>query len=132
MIKGFKVIFLISISFVIILKFLFAQDANYKKKERYSIIIKSKALVLGPKINLGDIGTLIIPDSAALARVASINLGKAPPPGESKEITLQYIKKCLMQAGLNDLIKYLNGPRVIRVITAPIEIEKTIRRNNFG
>lgn len=93
-----------------------------------SINLKAKALVLGPKIRLGDIGVLVIADSSenkTLAeKLALVEVGDAPPPGESREISIYYIKRCLKKAGFGDFVSRLNGPRTVRVTTAAVEVDK--------
>ncbi|MCG8606493.1 hypothetical protein MJD09_16100 [bacterium] len=69
--------------------------------EQLSINLKARALVIGPTIKLGDIGKIIVPDSAKGARVAELKIADAPPPGESSEISLNYIKRRLHAAGLH-------------------------------
>jgi hypothetical protein len=105
---------------------LYGQNITSNSKTELSINIKSKALVLGPKIKLGDIGVLVIPDSLKKEQLASIILGDAAPPGESREISLNYIKRSLKRAGLGEFNSYIRGPKTIRVTTAPVEMDKAI------
>lgn len=113
-------------------KISYGQNIPLNGKREFSINIKSKALVLGPKITLGEIGVLAIPDSVKKEQLASVELGLAPPPGESREITLRYIKRCIKRAGFGEFISYIKGPRTIRVITAPVEIDKAILKDEIA
>lgn len=95
-----------------------------------SINLKSKALVLGPKIRLGDIGVFSVPDSTSKEKLSAIELGNAPPPGETREISIYYIKRCLKSEGLGQFAPRLKGPKTIRVTTAPVEVNKAILQDN--
>ncbi|MFQ5705905.1 MAG: hypothetical protein ACE5HO_00525 [bacterium] len=97
-----------------------------------SINLKSQALVLGPVIRLGDIGILSVPDSVARRRLESVELGKAAPPGESREISIYYIRRSLKRAGLGKFISNIKGPKTIRVTTAPIELDKARLRDGIA
>ncbi len=93
-----------------------------------SIILRARSLVLGPDITLGDIGEIAIPDSSQRRILSTIKIGQAPPPGESTEISLNYVRKCLRSAGLQKYLSALKGPRTIRVVTAQREIDKVFIR----
>ncbi|MFQ5822909.1 MAG: hypothetical protein ACE5JB_02530 [bacterium] len=110
----------------------FSQNKTLNSNEKFSINLKTKALVLGPKIRLGDIGKVIVPDSLKKLQLASIILGEAPPPGESSELSLSYIKRCVKRAGFGEYISYIKGPRIIRITTAQIEIDKVLLKEELA
>jgi hypothetical protein len=101
-------------------------------QQNLSINLKSRAIVVGPVITLGDIGYIVLQDSVKRLLLTSIKIGDAPPPGESSEISLNYIKKCLKMAGFKDDISALRGPKVIRVTTAQIEIDKAFLKEEYA
>lgn len=111
---------------------LFSQGLPLNSNGNFSINLKSKALVLGPKIKLGDIGKVIVPDSLQMLRLSSVELGEAPPPGESSDLSLSHIKRCLKRAGFEEFISYIKGPRIIRVTTAQVEIDKAFLREDYA
>lgn len=99
---------------------------------RFSINLKAKAVVLGPEVKLGDIGFITVPDVKLRKRLMSIKVGEAPPPGESFEITLHFVKRLLETTGYAHVASRLNGPRSVRVITAQKEIDKAFVREEFA
>jgi hypothetical protein len=109
-----------------------SQGIPLNSNRNLSINLKSKALVLGPKIKLGDIGKVIVPDSLKKLQLSSIELGEAPPPGESSDLSLNYIKRRLKSAGFEEFISYIKGPKTIRVTTAQVEIDKAFPREEFA
>ncbi|MFQ5769469.1 MAG: hypothetical protein ACE5HX_02960 [bacterium] len=126
LIQLLKMLFGLSVLIFILLDLIYGQNITSNNKTELSINIKTKALVLGPKIKLGDIGVLVVPDSIKKEQLASVILGDAAPPGESREISLNYIKRCLKRAGLGEFNSYIHGPKTIRVTTAPVEMDKAI------
>ncbi len=110
----------------------FSQNRAVNSNSDFSINLKSRALVLGPKITLGDIGKIVVPDSLQRLRLSSIELGEAPPPGESRELSLSYIKRCIKRAGFEEFISYIKGPKTIRVTTAQVEIEKAFLKEEYA
>jgi len=99
--------------------------------EKFSISLKARAVVLGPEVKLGDISNVVIPDHNKRNQLASIVIGQAPPPGESSEISLTYIKRCLKLHGFEKYLSVIDGPRTIRIITAHVEIDKAFLRQEF-
>lgn len=98
----------------------------------FSIDLKAKAIVIGPNITLGDIGQVTTHDSTLRSQLSSIQVGQAPPPGESSEIRLNHIKRCLKKAGFGEFIDTVKGPRIIRVTTAQIEIDKAFIKEEYA
>jgi hypothetical protein len=91
-----------------------------------SIQIKNKALVIGPVIRLSEIGIIDTPDRTIREKLGAVTLGMAPPPGESKDLTLSYIKQQIRKSGLHRYLDRVSGPKTIRVTTAHKEITKAI------
>jgi flagella basal body P-ring formation protein FlgA len=91
-----------------------------------SINLKARSLVIGPRILLKEVCVIQTDDKAIQQKIGEVQLGKAPPPGESKELTLAFIKLQLRQAGLQKYIDKLSGPKSIRVTTAHEEISKAV------
>jgi len=104
--------------------------AQAQSKNGLSINLKSRALVIGPRIRLGEIGVIQGATKKIKAALDSLELGQAPPPGESREITLSYIKNKMRAAGLKKYIRYIKGPKRIRVTTAQVQIDKAILRES--
>jgi flagella basal body P-ring formation protein FlgA len=100
-----------------------------QSKESLSINLKSKALVIGPKIRLGEVGVIEGANRKIKAALDSLVLGQAAPPGESRELTLSYIKNKMRAAGLKKYIRFIKGPKIIRVTTAHTQIDKAILRD---
>ncbi|MCH8873367.1 hypothetical protein IH824_11465, partial [candidate division KSB1 bacterium] len=76
-----------------------------------SIKLKARTIVLGPDITLGDVSNILTPNSIVRAKLLAIKIGHAPPPGESSEIKLSHIKRCLKVAGFEEYTKTIRGPR---------------------
>ena len=107
---------------------LFAANAAFAQNQNkeLSINLKARALVIGPKILLKEICVIQTDDKSIQQKIGAVQLGKAPPPGESKELTLSYIKLQLRQAGMQKYLDKVSGPKVIRVTTAHEEISKAV------
>ena len=103
-----------------------------KNSIKLSIKLKARTVVLGPDITLGNVSYILTSNSTTRAKLLTIKIGNAPPPGESSEIKLSHIKRCLKVAGLDQYSKLIKGPRTIRVVTAQIEIDKAILREEFA
>ena len=109
-----------------------SQKTNSSYNGQFSINLKAKALVIGPIITLGDIGSIVISDSSKRIQLSELKIVDAPPPGESTEILLSYVKKRLQAAGLEDVVSFLRGPSIIRVTTAQEEIDKVFVREGYA
>lgn len=101
-------------------------------KTDVAILLKKKVVVLGPEIRLGDIAEAIFSDSLNRAALESIRIGEAPPPGESSDISLSFIKRCLRSAGYGNYVSDIRGPSKIRIITAQVEINKAFLREELA
>jgi len=125
--------FLISILFLLcIINMGSSESKQSKNSSKLSIKLKARTIVLGPDITLGDVSRILTPNSTVRAKLSTIKIGHAPPPGESSEIKLSYIKRCLKVAGFEEYAKVIKGPRTIRVVTAQIEIDKAILKEEFA
>jgi hypothetical protein len=100
--------------------------------DQLSINLKARALVIGPTIRLRDLGKIVVPDSVKRARVADLKIADAPPPGESSEISLNYIKRRLHAAGFHEFTSSIKGPSIIRVTTAQDEIDKAMIKDEYA
>ncbi len=102
------------------------------KSNKLSIKLKARTIVLGPDITLGDVSHILTPNSTIRTKLLTIKIGHAPPPGESSEIKLSHIKRCLKVAGFGECINAIKGPRTVRVVTAEVEIDKAILKEEFA
>jgi hypothetical protein len=109
-----------------------SQNVESPSGNDLSINLKPRAVVVGPVITLGDIGYIVVQDSVRRSLLKSVRITDAPPPGESTEISLNYIKNRLKAAGFKDFASVINGPKSIRVTTAQIEIDKAFLREEFA
>lgn len=100
--------------------------------KRVSINLKLHSVVLGPEVTLGDVSHILMRDGITKAKLVSIKIGNAPPPGESSDIQLSYIKRCVKVAGFEKYSTIIKGPRTIRVRTAQFEIDKALLREEFA
>jgi len=125
-------LFIIGVSTLLTVHSLNAFSDTPEKSNNLSISLKARSVVLGPYVKLGDVGNLIIPNNKTRIQIASVIIGKAPPPGEAREISLNYIKRCLKSSGFEEYISFLNGPKTVRVITAHVEIDKAFLQQEFA
>ena len=110
-------------------------SSNSSKHEggvKVAIKVKAKSLVLGPQVTLGDISSVQISDNPKRAAIEGIIIVKAPPPGESTDISLTDIKRKLKVAGYGRFIPMLKGPRTVRIITAHNEIDKAFLKEGLA
>ncbi len=121
------------IVFMQILSLLYAGYSN-RTTSAQSVQIKLKPvnLVVGNQIVLGEICEIYMQDTESKKRFSNINVGLAPPPGESIEITLIAVKKKITAAGYSNFIPYVTGPKIIRVETAHREIDKAFLQEKFA
>lgn len=121
------------IAFMQILSFLYAgYNSRTATQEILQIRLKPMNLVIGNQIVLGDICELNIQNEEIRKRFSNINIGLAPPPGESIEITLISVKKKISIAGFSAYITYVTGPKIIRIKTAHREIDKAFLQEEFA
>lgn len=108
------------------------ESRQSKNNASLSIKLRARTTVLGPDVTLGDVSHILTRNRTIRARLLTIKIGHAPPPGESSEIKLSYIKRCLKMAGFTEYTKAIKGPRTIRVVTAQVEIDKAILKEEFA
>lgn len=120
------------LSIVIMFGSILALGVEANSQETFSINLKPRAIVVGPIITLGDIGYIGLQDSVKRTLLKSVRIAEAPPPGESSEISLNFVKNCLKAAGFNDMAAHITGPRVIRVTTVQIEIDKAFLKEEYA
>jgi hypothetical protein len=99
--------------------------------KEFAILLNAKVTVLGPDVSLGDVGSIVIKDHKTRIKLLKMKITKAPPPGESLEISLAQIKRRLKSAGLDEYVELIQGPSHIRVMTAQTEIDKAIVTEEF-
>lgn len=109
-----------------------SESKKSKGSNKLSIKLKARAIVLGPNITLGDVSHISTRNSTIREKLLTIKIGLAPPPGESSEIKLSYIKRCLTVAGFDKYTDAIKGPRTVRIITAQVEIDKAILKEEFA
>ena len=109
-----------------------SESKQSKRSNQLSIKLKARTIVLGPVVTLGDVSHILAANSTIRDKLLTVKVGLAPPPGESSEIKLSYIKRCLKVAGLDKYTDAIKGPRTIRVITAQVEIDKAILKEEFA
>ncbi len=109
-----------------------SQKGNLDSNAKLSINLKSQAVVVGPSIKLGDIGYVVVADSMIKVQLSAVLIGVAPPPGESSEISLIHVKRCLLKSGFKEYIANINGPNIIRVTTAQEEIDKAFLKEVYA
>ncbi len=92
--------------------------------QKMTLKLKSQVIVVGPNVKLTEICTILPNDAALLRRLDKIILGRAAPPGESKEISRSLIKMNLRRTGMYDRLGAITGPRTVRVKTAQKDITR--------
>ncbi|KAA3615494.1 MAG: flagella basal body P-ring formation protein FlgA [Calditrichaeota bacterium] len=92
--------------------------------EKINLTIKSNVIVVGPEIKLTEVCEFTPKDKSLARRLDKIILGRAAPPGESKEVSRSLIKMHLRRTGLYDRLGAISGPRSARVKTAHKDITR--------
>lgn len=85
---------------------------------KYVLEIKAHGTVVGPYISLAEISRIIPRSDELMARLKKVQLGRAAPPGESKDLSLNHIRLQLRRRGLDGHFKAVTGPKIVRVRTA--------------
>ncbi len=130
--KPLYIFFMSTLSLLIVIDMGSSETKHAKNSSKLSIKLKARTIVLGPDITLGDVSNILTPNSTLRTKLLAIKIGHAPPPGESSEIKLSYIKRCLKVAGFEEYAKTIWGPKTIRVVTAQFEIDKAILKEEFA
>ena len=110
----------------------FSRSPGQQEVITVAIKVKAKSLVLGPVVTLGDISSVEIPDNPKRTAITAIVITKAPPPGESTDISLADIKRKLRVAGFGKFVRLLKGPRTVRIITAHNEIDRAFLKEGLA
>jgi len=131
-IKSLYIFFISTLCLLIVFNVGSSEIKQSKNSSKLSIKLKARTIVLGPDITLGEVSSILTPNSIVRTKLLAIKIGHAPPPGESSEIKLSYIKRCLKVAGFEEYTKTIRGPRTIRVVTAQVEIDKAILKEEFA
>jgi flagella basal body P-ring formation protein FlgA len=82
-------------------------------------------------VTLGDLATVSGANDEETAKVADIFCGPAPAPGETREITLDYIKMRLRQCGLDPKSFKFSGAEAVNLRTV-ITVELPLSENCAG
>ncbi len=131
-IKSLSILFISTLCLLIVSDVGSSETKQSKNSSKLSIKLKARTIVLGPDITLGEVSSILTPNSIVRTKLLAIKIGHAPPPGESSEIKVSYIKRCLKVAGFEEYAKTISGPRAIRVVTAQVEIDKAILKEEFA
>lgn len=91
----------------------------FAEVSQFTINFKTESIVIGPQITLGEVGQIIVADKALRHRLNQLEITKAAPPGEAKEITVSQIKKCVREEGFDLAHIIFKGPKILRITTLP-------------
>jgi len=123
---------IIAIACFLLIDSVFGQKTKGQSKLELLVVnLKKSTQVLGPQVVLADVAEITGPKKLKVDLGRIIVCPQVPPPGESMEISLRHIKLCLVKAGFKDFVK-LKGPKMIRVSTAQVEINKAFLRENYA
>lgn len=87
-----------------------------------TISFHSESVVVGEEISLGEIGKIVLNNDKLCEKLSNLVIAEAAPPGETRELSLSHIKKCIKELGFNlELIQFY-GPKVLRITTIPNKI----------
>jgi hypothetical protein len=86
---------------------------------QFTISFHSESVVVGSEISLGEIGKIVLNNEKLCKRLSSLVIAEAAPPGETREISLSYIKKRLKELGFDIQQIHFKGPKVLRITTMP-------------
>ena len=106
------------------LLFLFSTNPLASQTAKVEIVLKSSTVVAGPNIYLSEIVVLRPKNKALKKKFARLVVTKAAPPGESKDISVNFIRRLLRQKGLYKHITRVTGPKIIRVTTGHRDITR--------
>ena len=119
---NFRKFSLVKVNFSLLVLFLIisgmAQAANV------SITLKENAVVKGAQIHLGDICHIESLDPDLGQRLDRLVIAKAPQPGRSRKISIDYLSLRIKQMGLSpDAIRF-SGPEQIHVARDGFEVSE--------
>ena len=100
---------------------------------RIVVKVSECAKVSSKLIRLSEIAGIEGDDSQRVEALKSVVLGKAPLPGEEREISVHYIEMKIRQNGIDPAILTLDIPETIKVLreaieVSPKEIEKIVKQ----
>ncbi len=87
-------------------------------KEAVLIQLSAKAAVIGPRVTLGEVASMIGGDRALAARLKGLDLGKAAPVGKTLKITPAFVKTTLRKEGYTPDQFQLSGEELTEVETS--------------
>ena len=87
-----------------------------------TVRVLEQAKVRSKLIRLGEISEIEGEDRLLVEKLKSIVLGKAPLPGEMKEISGNYIEAKVRQNDIDSLALRLNLPKKIQVVSEAVEL----------
>jgi|CZCB01.1.fsa_nt_gi flagella basal body P-ring formation protein FlgA len=85
------------------------------------LILPPEIMVEGGRVHLDAVGTLVGP-SALLPKLAGIDLGEAPPPGQFRLLTRNYVEFKLVQAGVGQDELKLEMAERVRLVGAGTQL----------
>jgi flagellar basal body P-ring formation protein FlgA len=82
------------------------------------ISVRPESTIRGTGIRLGDVADIHGPDPALVARLRTMDIGRAPLPGLSRALDLPYIKARLLQSQIDPAAFIWDVPPAIMVVAA--------------
>lgn len=89
---------------------------------QFRIFFQTESIVIGTQISLGEIAKIVASDEKIGLTLRGLKISEAAPPGETREVTLSYVKKCIKESGYNLQQFQFSGPRILRITTMPTKI----------
>jgi len=89
--------------------------------EPVAVTLHDSAQVAGERLELGEIAALAGPAEQA-EQLAALDLGPAPLPGQSRTLSLGYVKMRLRRWGLGEDDLAFSGATEVEVSTAPVAV----------
>ncbi|MBN1349148.1 hypothetical protein JXJ21_07055 [candidate division KSB1 bacterium] len=111
---------ILTATFILLVSYGFSQDS------RFTIKLKTQSLVIGSKITLGDIAQVQVKDKADQSRLCTVILSDSPPPGEAKELSMNFILRKVKEAGYKPDAIIFTGPKIVRITAAQVDVYKII------
>jgi len=89
---------------------------------QFSISFHSESIVVGTQISLGEIAKIATSNEKIGHALRKLQITEAAPPGETRELTLSFIRKCIKERGFNLRQIQFTGPKILRITTMPTKI----------
>ena len=99
-------------------------DAEDVLADDVSIRIPTEVEIDGDKIMLGGIAAIDASDPGIAARLEGVVIGNAPSPGKSRTLDAKFIRKRIMQAGIDFSAMALEIPPQIKISRSFVEINE--------